>query len=252
VTTGVGERMTVRAAYGFRQPSARQAAALRPAWATALRVTGTKAGDVELYVQTARMPNAYAAGGRSVAVTTRVLQDHESGRLPEDLLAAVLVHELGHHATGATRPMLLLSWLAAPWRLTTRLLIGLANSLAGRQPRVRLAVVVAAGLVVAVVHALQQGQWTVGGALTFVGLAAVLCPVAHAAINRRSEFDADRFAADHGLERELAAALQVMDDGRRVVRGWAPQLLVSHPTLDQRIDALLAVRAAEQVTVQRP
>src|SRR5215217_7305981 len=93
VTTGIGERMTVRAAYGFRQPSARQAAALQPAWATALRVTGTKAGDVELYVQTARMPNAYAAGGRSVAVTTRVLQDHESGRLPEDLLVAVLVHE---------------------------------------------------------------------------------------------------------------------------------------------------------------
>ena len=126
--------MTVRVAYGFHRPSARQEAALQPAWATALRVTGTTAGDVNLFVQTARMPNAYAAGGRSVAVTTRVLQDHESGRLPEDLLAAVLVHELGHHATGATRQMLLLSWLAAPWRLTTRLLIGLAHSLAGRQP----------------------------------------------------------------------------------------------------------------------
>ena len=62
VTTGVGERMTVRAAYGFHRPSARQAAALQPAWATALRVTRTKAGAVELYVQTARMPNAYAVG----------------------------------------------------------------------------------------------------------------------------------------------------------------------------------------------
>jgi STE24 endopeptidase len=108
-------------------------------------VTGTKAGDVELYVQTARVPNAYAAGGRSVAATSRVLQDYESGRLPEDLLVAVLVHELGHHATGATRPMLLLSWLTAPWRLTSRVLTGVASTLAGRQPRPGLAVVVVAG-----------------------------------------------------------------------------------------------------------
>ena len=80
---------------------------LQPAWATALRVTGTRAGDVELYVQTARVPNAYAAGGRSVAVTSRVLEDHRAGRLLEDQLVAVLVHELGHHGTGAARPMLL-------------------------------------------------------------------------------------------------------------------------------------------------
>jgi STE24 endopeptidase len=103
--------MSLRAAYRFHQPSPGQAAALQSAWATALRVTGTKAGDVELSVQTSRVANAYAAGGRSVAVTSRVLQDYQSGRLPEDLLVAVLVHELGHHATGAPRPMLLLWWL---------------------------------------------------------------------------------------------------------------------------------------------
>jgi hypothetical protein len=43
VTTRVGERMSVRAAYRFRRPNPAQAAALQPAWATALRVTGTKA-----------------------------------------------------------------------------------------------------------------------------------------------------------------------------------------------------------------
>jgi STE24 endopeptidase len=186
------------------------------------------------------MPNAYAAGGRSVAVTTRVLQDYESGRLPEDLLVAVLVHELGHHATGPTRLMLLLSWLAGPWRLTTRVLTGLANILAGRQPRPWLAVVVVAGLAVAVARALQQGQWMVGGVLGFVGLAAVLCPVADAAISRRSEFAADRFAADHGLALELAATLGAMDDGRSVAAGWSRRLLASHPTSEQRTRALLA------------
>ena len=206
-------------------------------------MTGTGAGDVELYVQTARMPDAYAAGGRSVAVTSRVLRDYESGRLPEELLVAMLVHELGHHATGATRPMLLLSWLAWPWRLTTRVLTGGASTLAGRQSRRGCAVVVVAGVAVAVIHALQQGQWTVGGVLAFVGLAAVLCPTLDAAISRRSEFAADRFAADHGLALNLASALHAMDDGHRPAGGWSQRLLASHPTSDQRIRALLAAGA---------
>ncbi len=133
-TTRVGERMTVRAVHGFLRPSPVQATALAPAWSTALRVTGTAADDVDLYVQNARALNAYAAGGRSVAVTSQVLEDYHSGRLPEDQLVAVLVHELGHHATGATRPMLLVSWLTAPWRWAARLLTGLASVLAGRQP----------------------------------------------------------------------------------------------------------------------
>jgi STE24 endopeptidase len=216
--------MTVRAAYRFHRPSPGQAAALQPAWATALRVTGIRAGDVELYVQTARASNAYAAGGRSVAVTSRVLQAYESGRLPEDLLVAVLVHELGHHATGATRPLLLLSWLTAPCRLTTKVLTGLASTLAGRQLRPGIAVVVVAGLAVAVTHALQQGHWTVGGVLAFVGLAAVLCPLADAAISRQGEFAADRFAANHGLALELVSALHAMDDGQRAAWGVSHQL----------------------------
>src|SRR3712207_2409126 len=173
-------------------------------------MTRTAAGDVELYVQTASVPNAYAAGGRSVAVTSRVLEDHKFGRLPEDQLVAVLVHELGHHATGATRPMLLLSFLAAPWRLAASLLTGLASILAGRQPRRGVAIVVVAGLAVAVMRALPQGDWLVGGVLALVQLAAALCPLAEAAISRQSEFAADRFAADHGLALELAAALRAM------------------------------------------
>src|SRR4051794_23890725 len=58
--TRAGERMALRAACGFHRPSRAQAASLQPAWSAALRLTGTAAGDVELYVQTARAPNAYA------------------------------------------------------------------------------------------------------------------------------------------------------------------------------------------------
>jgi STE24 endopeptidase len=235
--TRVGEQITLRAACGFHVPSPAQAASLEPAWSAALGVTGTDPGDVELYVQTARAPNAYAAGGRSVAVTSRVVEDHATGRLREGQLVAVLVHELGHHATGATRPMLLLTWLAAPWCATSSVLAGLANILAGRDPRRGLGIVVLAGLAVGEFRALQQGQWLAGGVLVVVGLTAVLVPLANAAISRRSEYAADRFAADHGLAIELAAALRVLNDGKRAPRGWS-RLLSTHPTSDQRIKAL--------------
>jgi STE24 endopeptidase len=238
-TTGAGEAMTLRAAYRFHGPTARQAAALQPAWARALRATGTDADAVELYVQTTPTPNAYAAGRRAVAVTSGVLRDYASGRLPEDLLVAVLVHELGHHATGATRPTLPLLWLTAPWRLTTRVMTALASTLAGRRSGSGRAVVVVAGLAVALTHALQQGHWEVGGVLAFAGMAAVLCRVADAAISRRSEFAADQFAADHDLALELAAALHALENGRSEAYGWSWRLLASHPTPDRRINALL-------------
>src|SRR5690242_3938950 len=72
--TRVGEQTTLRAACGFHRPSPAQTASLQPAWSTALHVTGTAARDVELYVQTDRALNACAAGGRSVAVTSRIVE----------------------------------------------------------------------------------------------------------------------------------------------------------------------------------
>ena len=235
--TRVGEQMTLRAACGFHRPIPAQAASLQPAWSAALRVTGTAARDVELYVQSDRAPNACAAGGRSVAVTSRVVEDHATGRLPEGQLVAVLVHELGHHATGATRPMLILTWLTAPWRATASVFTRLANILAGRHPRRGLSIVVLAGLVVAEVRALQQGQWMDGGVLVVVGLTAMFVPLVNAAISRRSEYAADRFAADHGLAIELAAALRLLDGDHRAPRRWS-RLLSTHPTAEQRIRAL--------------
>jgi Zn-dependent protease with chaperone function len=90
---------------------------------------------------------------------------------------------------------------------------------------------------VAEFRALQQGQWMAGGVLVVVGLTAVLVPLANAAISRRSEYAADRFAADHGLAIELTAALRVLNDGNHAPRGWS-RLLSTHPTSEQRIKAL--------------
>jgi STE24 endopeptidase len=236
--TCVGERFAVRVAFRFRRPSPEQAAALQPLWEAALRLSATPASRVDLYVQRSRRPNAYAAGGRSVAVTSRALEDYRAGRLTAEQMVAVLVHELGHHATRATQPMLVATWLAAPWCVAVRLVTGLAGVLSGRPSQRAVQTLVLSGITVAVVRAVQQGHWMVGGVLGALVLFAVICPLADAAVCRRAEFAADRFAADYGVGPELATALRRLSDGSSTTLGWARRLLASHPTAESRISAL--------------
>jgi STE24 endopeptidase len=94
VYSRVGERVAVRVGAGFRQPTRAQSAQLAPAWTSALARAGLAAGEVELYVQRSREPNAFAAGGRSVAVTTGVLAKFQARRLGEEYLASILTHDL--------------------------------------------------------------------------------------------------------------------------------------------------------------
>jgi STE24 endopeptidase len=82
--TRVGERIAVRAACRFHSPSPAQAAALQPPWAAALRMSGTAAVDVDLYVQHDRRPNAHAAGGRSVAVISAGCPSGIGTRRPDE------------------------------------------------------------------------------------------------------------------------------------------------------------------------
>jgi Zn-dependent protease with chaperone function len=114
-------------------------------------------------------------------------------------------------------------------------------------PRQGLSIVVLAALAVAVPRTLQQGRWMAGGALVVVGLTAVLVPLANAAISRRSEYAADRFAVDHGLAFELTVALRVLNDGNPAPRGWS-RLLSTHPTSEQRIKALQTAPSARGPT----
>jgi hypothetical protein len=91
-------------------------------------------------------------------------------------MVAVLVHELGHHATGATRTMLLVSWLTAPWCMARSLLTELSSILAGRRSRRGAVIAVVVGLAVAVTRTLHQGQWMVAAVLTFLMLAGCSVP----------------------------------------------------------------------------
>jgi STE24 endopeptidase len=239
VFSRVGERLAVRVGAGFRRPTRAQSALLAPAWSAALARCGVSAGEVDLYVQPSRDLNAFAAGGRSVALTTNVLAMFQAHRMGEEYLEAALTHELGHHATRATKFALVTMWLALPWRFASRLVIGIGLATVGRrQPLRLLAVVVLAGVVIAVVQAVQQRQWAVAVVLSAVAFCAVVCPLVDAALSRRSEYAADRYAAGVGLGPQLAAALQLFAEGQRRRPGVVARLLSRHPSVARRIAVL--------------
>jgi STE24 endopeptidase len=237
VFTRFGERVTVRTAMGFRPLTSRQAAALAGVWPAALAQAGYRADQIDLSVQPSALVNAYAAGGRSVAVSAGALREFPARRLSGDRMRAVLVHELGHHGTGGTRFSLVVLWLAMPWRAASRLVLGLCYELAGRrQPLALLGIVVVAAVAIPVGQAVRQGQWAAAAVLSGVIVCAVVCPVADAYVARRSEFAADRFAAARGAAPELAALLQLTGDECRVP--GVATVLSRHPSIERRLNTL--------------
>lgn len=173
-----------------------------------------------------------------MAVTTGLQAAFRAGRLTDDQVVAVLAHELGHHATRANRYGLVTLWLAAPWRLATRLVVVIASPFTRAQPSRALAMVIFAGSAVANEQALQTGQWSIALVLTWVTLAAIICPVADAALSRRSEFAADRYAEVAGVGPELASALQILASGHGPRPPGASRFLTRHPTTLRRIAEL--------------
>ena len=252
VFTPRGERVAVRLACGFSHPSARQRALLEPAWRQVLARCQVDPGDVDLYVQRTRAVNAFAVGARSVAITTGAGADFLTRSLTHDHLAALLAHELGHRANRGGRLALVAAWLAAPWRLAERFILGFTGAVAGRQPRGLLALVVAAAFGIAVVQAVQQDQLAVAVVLTALAVFGVVCPLADAALSRREEFAADRYAATAGYGLALASALRRFDDGSAHRRGeLVERSLARHPSIEQRLDALFELEMVASATPRR-
>lgn len=255
VFTRSGERVAVRWACGFVRPSARHRALLDPAWRQALERCKVDPGDVDLYIQRSRAVNAYAVGGRSVALTTGAQSDFLTPRPTHasdtECVAALFAHELGHRDSHGTRLGLVTAWLAAPWRFAERLILRVAVAVSSRQPRRLLAALVVTAVVVAVVQAVQQGQPMTAVVLSFLAVAGVACPLADAALHRHDEFAADRYAARAGYGPALAAALRRLDDGsqhRR--RPLLERATARHPSIEQRLDALFDLEIGGRATLQ--
>jgi len=234
-----GERLAVRGMCRCWPPSQRQRQLLMPVATMAMARCGQRPGTVDWYVQPGSGTNACAAGRRSVAVTGGTLEDFVSGRLPADQLLAVLVHELGHHQSRATRYALTTTWLAAPGRAAFRLVVRVSVALCGgRRPGVLEALLGLVAGCMAAVQLVRQGQWL--GLVMLAGLAFTLVgtPLVDGAVSRASEYAADTYASEVGVGPDLARALismQGQSTSRRTVRG---RLLDRHPPVASRVARL--------------
>jgi STE24 endopeptidase len=244
--TRPGERTVVRLSCGFHALSGDQQAFLGPTWQVVRERCGVPVDAVDLYVQRSREPNAFAAGGRSVAVTTGAVAALLGETLTNDHLSALLAHELGHHGK-ASRMELITEWLAAPWRIVSRFVFRIGVAARGRRSRSALVIVVGTAVVVAIVQAIQRQQLIVAVVLGTLAACGLLCPLADAALSRRAELAADQFAAEAGYGQTLAAALRRLDvahDRRR--SGLVDRALTRHPSTERRLDHLREIADADR------
>ncbi|HXQ57444.1 MAG TPA: M48 family metalloprotease [Actinomycetes bacterium] len=237
----------------LRRPRPAELARITPALHRVCRRAGTDPGRYLLRVEEKRQVNAFALGGHVLAVTRMALE------LPDDMLEAVLAHEVGHHRHLHPLAIILGWWYLLPFeagdrllraiRRVTRWLARIFHRLSdrtgglagGRAPDgalgmlVLLAVLVVAGTALVIV---------LGVVWLPLALLVRLARVLAAALSRAGEHAADRHAAElgygPGLVQVLALFLQV-EQAQPRPRGMAA-LLRSHPSSQARIDAIRRTR----------
>jgi Zn-dependent protease with chaperone function len=241
----------------LRRPRPAELARITPALARVCRRAGTDPGRYLLRVEEKRQVNAFALGGHVLAVTRVALE------LPDDMLEAVLAHEVGHHRHLHPLAIILGWWYLLPFeagdrllraiRRITRWLAQIFNRLSdrtgglagGRAPDGALGMLVLLAVL---------GVLVLAGSVLVVGLGLLWLPVAllvrlakvlAAALSRAGEHAADRHAAElgygPGLVQVLALFLQAEQAAPRP-RGMAV-LLRSHPSSQSRIDAIRRTRS---------
>jgi Zn-dependent protease with chaperone function len=236
----------------LRRPRPADLARITPALERVCRRAGADPGRYLLRVEEKRQVNAFALGGHVLAVTRMALE------LPDDLLEAVLAHELGHHRHLHPLAIILGWWYLLPFEAGERLLRAirritrwLARTFArlsdrtggvagGRAPDGALGMLVLLAVL---------GVLVVAGTVLVVALGVLWLPLAllvrlakvlSAALSRAGEHAADRHAAELGygpaLIQVLGLFLQVERSAPRP-RGMAA-LLRSHPSSQSRITAI--------------
>jgi len=236
----------------LRRPRPAELARITPALERVCRRAGADPGRYLLRIEEQRQVNAFALGGHVLAVTRVACE------LPDDMLEAVLAHEVGHHRHLHPLAIILGWWYLLPFeagdrlvRTIRRITRWLARSFGrlsdrtgglagGRAPDGAL------GMLVLLV---VLGVLVVAGTVVVVALGVVWLPltllvrlarVLSAALSRAGEHAADRHAAELGygaaLVQVLGLFLQIERSAPRP-RGMAA-LLRSHPSSQARIDAI--------------
>jgi Zn-dependent protease with chaperone function len=233
----------------LRRPRPAELARIAPALERVCRRAGTDPGRYLLRVEEKRQVNAFALGGHMLAVTRVACE------LPDDMLEAVLAHEVGHHRQLHPLAIILGWWYLLPFEAGERLLRairGVVRWLArtfgrlsdrtggvsgGRAADGALGMAVLLGVLV-----LAGSVLVVALGLLWLPLALLvrLAKVLAAALSRAGEHAADRHAAELGYGAGLVQVLLLFLQAEQAVprpRGMA-SLLRSHPSSRARIDAI--------------
>lgn len=246
------ESRFARLLFRVRRPTGRELERLRPAWRRACGRAGIDPAAFTLRVEDRDVLNAFALGAHFVAVTRRALD------LPDELLEAVLGHELGHHRDLHPVAAILGWWYLLPFSLLSVLLrrVGAVTrafwrgfvALRERTRQTSDGRPLEGPLGLVVVLAVL-GALVVVGALLLVLLCAVWLPLwlvtsasrlLSAALSRASEYAADRHAAGLGYGAGLVRVLELFetDERHRPRRRWLAARLASHPSCRARIQAV--------------
>ena len=226
------ERAAVTLAYGYRRLTPAECTLLAPAARDAMRRCGLPSNTVDFYLRW-RVPgvNGFAAGRWSVAVSRGLVDALRHRTLSHEQAAAIVTHELGHHASGATRYALVVGWLTAPWRLVSGVVGALLRAIVRHVPTARAALLLAPLIAaVAVVQLVQHHAWLSLATLVGLFVVAVVQPVCDAAVSRASERAADRYTVSHGGGHDLARVLHTFPSSTPTGR-----LRSSHPDPARRM-----------------
>ncbi len=216
------ESRFARLLFRVRRPSGQELARLSPVWRRACGRAGVDPDAFTLRIEDRQAVNAFALGAHFVAVTGRALE------LPDELLEAVLAHELGHHRDLHPLAATLGWWYLLPFSLLSLVL-----------RRVRAATRATSRGFSALRRRIGQnsGGRPLEGPLGLVGSASRLLS---AALSRSSEYAADRHAAGLGYAAGLIRVLELfeVDEQRGPRRGGLAARLASHPSCRARIQAV--------------
>lgn len=219
-----------RLLFDVRPPSPDEMNYLWQPWQSVCHVAGVAPGRFVLMVEDSHELNAFAAGGRTVAVTQTSL------RLPPKQLEAILAHELGHHLSGHPTVGILSWWYALPARgaaflagVAVRFILFVAEMFARFGGGIGALVALLLSLVVLTM-------------LAFVGFWLLLIPLTApllAGVSRAGEHRADRTAAELGYGPHLVEVLHrwIAAGGHRQ-ESLKARMLATHPSPTDRINRL--------------
>jgi len=225
------ESVISRLVLGTRRPTEGELRILAGPWQAVCRAAGVNGSRYALHIEESDELNAFAAGGRTVAVTRSAL------RLHPNHLEAILAHELGHHLAGHPVVSMLSLWYALPGRAATYL-VKMAVRFTVFVGRIFATFGNGIGVLVSFMVALML--LFVLAVLSFWLILVPLTAPLLAWAGRLAEFRADRVAVSLGYRpalTELLHATMAMDKRVRPP-GLRARMLATHPSHADRIKHL--------------